>query len=72
MDRFLKKIALFFVLVISLQAVAAAQNDYRRGLLWEKEIAAFATADKKDFPKKEKRKLPLSKHLKICRMPRRG
>jgi len=54
MVKFLRKIALFFVLLISLQATAVAQNNYQRSHLWEKEIAAFVLADKKDFPKKEK------------------
>jgi lysophospholipase L1-like esterase len=54
MVKFLKKIALFFVMLVSLQVSSAAQNNYQRGHLWEKEIAAFALADKKEFPKKGK------------------
>lgn len=54
MVKFLRKIALVFVLFISLQEPAAAQNNYQRSHLWEKEITAFALADKKDFPKKGK------------------
>jgi lysophospholipase L1-like esterase len=54
MIEFLKKIALFFVLLISLQTALFAQNNYQRSHLWEKEITAFGTADKKDFPKKGK------------------
>jgi lysophospholipase L1-like esterase len=54
MVKFLRKIALVFVLLTGLQVFASAQNNYQRSHLWEKEITAFALADKKDFPKKGK------------------
>jgi lysophospholipase L1-like esterase len=54
MVKFLKKIALISVLLVSLQEYAVAQNNYQRSHLWEKEITAFALSDKKDFPKKGK------------------
>lgn len=54
MVKFLRKVVLFFVLLIGLQAIVFGQNDYRRAHLWEKEIAAFADADKKEFPRKGK------------------
>jgi lysophospholipase L1-like esterase len=54
MIKSVKKLFLFLVLLLNLQFVVFAQSDYRRGQLWEKEIAAFAGADKKEFPKKGK------------------
>lgn len=54
MIKFLKNILPIFALFITLAVTVAAQNDYKRAALWEKEINAFAAADKKDFPKKGK------------------
>ncbi|MDQ4121881.1 MAG: SGNH/GDSL hydrolase family protein [Acidobacteriota bacterium] len=48
----MKKSFLLLVLLISLQIIPFAQNDYKRTHLWEKEIKAFNDLDKKDFPKK--------------------
>ena len=54
MDVFLKKTVLFFILLVTLQIFVLGQNEYSRAHLWEKEIAAFAAADKKEFPQKGK------------------
>jgi lysophospholipase L1-like esterase len=52
--HFLNKTILFFALLICLQISSFGQNIYNRANLWEKEIAAFAAADKKEFPRKGK------------------
>lgn len=52
MFKFLKEFALLLVLLLSLQIIPFAQNDYKRAHLWEKEIKAFGDVDKKDFPGK--------------------
>jgi lysophospholipase L1-like esterase len=52
MVKILRNVTLFFVLLMCGQAFAFGQSDYRRAALWEKEIAAFADADKKEFPRK--------------------
>lgn len=49
--KFLKNFFLILVLLCGFGAVGAAQGDYRRAALWEKEITAFAESDKMDFPK---------------------
>ena len=54
MVEFLKNLAAVFILLVGLQSFAVAQTDYQRSHLWEKEIAAFTAADKKEFPKKGK------------------
>jgi lysophospholipase L1-like esterase len=54
MGKVLKRTLLFFALLLGLQVVVFGQSEYKRSALWEKEIAAFAAADKKEFPKKGK------------------
>lgn len=54
MDKFLRNNVLIFILIISLQTLNFAQDDYRRAHLWEKEITAFIDSDRKEFPKKGK------------------
>ncbi|MCU1290830.1 MAG: hypothetical protein JWN60_3059 [Acidobacteria bacterium] len=54
MGKVLKRTLLFSALLLGLQVVVFGQSEYKRSALWEKEIAAFAAADKKDFPKKGK------------------
>lgn len=50
----LKRLALVFIFVSGIQSIGIAQGDYQRNALWVKEIAAFADADTKEFPKKGK------------------
>lgn len=47
----MKKLSFILILFVILPAAVAAQESYSRVHLWEKEIAAFATADKKELPK---------------------
>lgn len=54
MIKFLKNIAFIFVVFAVYQTTAGAQSPYQRANLWQKEIDAFAAADKKDFPKSNK------------------
>ncbi len=54
MINFLKTATFIVVLLFIFQSNARAQTVYNRASLWEKEIAAFAAADKKEFPKREK------------------
>ncbi|HEX8288922.1 MAG TPA: SGNH/GDSL hydrolase family protein [Pyrinomonadaceae bacterium] len=51
MNKILKRKILFLILLLITQITSFGQNDYKRAHLWEKEIAAFADADKKEFPK---------------------
>ena len=54
MINFLKNTIFIFVLFVIFQTGAIAQTAYTRQTLWEKEIAAFAAADKKAFPESNK------------------
>jgi lysophospholipase L1-like esterase len=47
----MKRLFFSLILLVVLSFAAAAQESYNRANLWEKEIAAFAAADKKEFPK---------------------
>jgi lysophospholipase L1-like esterase len=47
----MKKTFFSIFLIIILTFTAAAQESYQRAELWQKEIAAFAIADKKESPK---------------------
>lgn len=54
MVKSLKSGAIVFALCILFQTISFAQNNYTRATLWEKEIAAFTVADRKESPKKGK------------------
>ncbi|MGI8883505.1 MAG: SGNH/GDSL hydrolase family protein [Pyrinomonadaceae bacterium] len=54
MVKLLKKTLLLLIVLLNLQIFAFAQSNYERTNLWEKEIAAFAAADKKESPSKGK------------------
>jgi lysophospholipase L1-like esterase len=47
----MKKLFFSLILLVILSFAMAAQESYNRANLWENEIAAFAAADKKEFPK---------------------